>query len=870
MTSSRRPSLPSQTRPAIGRPPGLELSVERLRARRSALGLSQEALATRAGLSTRTLQNAERGRRVSSEVARALAATLGVDLAELVVGEVLPIASLHERLVEAGFAPPEPPELVGFEETRRALSGLFHETGTVCIVGAPGTGKSALAADLVAGLGADGGFVCWLDAARVARVDTTEVLSALGRCLGFGERLPNPNLVPPAAFARAFRRHFWAQAVTLVLDDLGEPGTFALLCEGEGPRRVIVTTARRGVATELGLPSFEPSPLDTTSALALLSERGSGPFGPDSEGELEAAEALIALVGRNPRALRWLGRRLARERFSRVADLVERLRSRLSLQGEAQRGLADELWFFASALTKEEALGAPGGAVGRRQALEDAASDTRAWFDALGSLALFERRKVPLPWALAAIGGEPGHARALLSELDDLHLLDRLEPDSLALSGDAQRLSRPLFSETALLRLADFAARRLFDPRADTNGELPLFEALIDLLSVPFEGPLEDALTARPGVLSAELAARASGLLAICIPLVSALASSPTKATGRRLTSALRAARALAQGQPDVVVRDLLGALGQWLATLAGQHHEARVVLQQAIETSLALGDARAAARLLAMRAPLGYYLGDIEQGLADISEAVRVAELAGDHDGAHASKVMYALGLAHMRGAWSEAMALLEAATGPAVIARHTGLIAALARVDLAVCELVQGRAPSSLDALGAAFEVLFAATAEMPFDEAGLRILALALGVSTARTPRWPLGAPLRAALEASSQEPGPIAVALFSALSPELRQSTLLRADILADAFLALDGVADSAPDYAARDATVALPLIPGSALQTAIGHHLPILLPLQAFAFLREPLVIDAALALVSDQLGDEHPLHHKISRLAAQR
>jgi hypothetical protein len=155
------------------------------------------------------------------------------------------------------------------------------------------------------------------------------------------------------------------------------------------------------------------------------------------------------------------------------------------------------------------------------------------------------------------------------------------------------------------------------------------------------------------------------------------------------------------------------------------------------------------------------------------------------------------------------------------------------------------------------------------MPFDEAGLRILAVTLGLSMARSPGLIFGSSLRAATGTTPPEPGPIAVALFRTLPPELRQSTLLRADILADAFLAVEGAALSAPQYAARDATVALPLIPGSALQTAIGHHLPVLLPLAAFAFLREPMVLDAALALVEDQLGDEHPLHGKLSRLAAR-
>jgi transcriptional regulator with XRE-family HTH domain len=56
---------------------------DRVRARRAALRLSQQVLATRAGLSIRTVANVERGQDTTIDTLRRIAEELGVSASEL-------------------------------------------------------------------------------------------------------------------------------------------------------------------------------------------------------------------------------------------------------------------------------------------------------------------------------------------------------------------------------------------------------------------------------------------------------------------------------------------------------------------------------------------------------------------------------------------------------------------------------------------------------------------------------------------------------------------------------------------------------------------------------------------------------------------
>lgn len=829
---------PPQMRRAGGRPPGLALDAELLRARRQALAMSQEALAERAGVATRTLQNAEGGVRVSPQIAAALAAALGVELSALTVysGQAR-AARLAERLVEAGFAPPPPVAHVGRAAERRWLADRFGPGAQVCIVGLPGSGKSALAADLVASAPGSGP-TCWVDATRLERSDPVSAMLSLARCLGFSEALPNPNLVPPDALARAFRKAFWALCPTLVIDDARSLDAIALLVDLAARPRLVVTTPSRSVARGLPLECLELGPLATGDALELLAASRQAaraePVGPFDDLEVAAAHELIALIGRSPRALRVVGRQLARDDFSRLPDYLQRLTAALALRAappgaEAPAHTGDfEPAFLATWLGLEERLPQPA-------------------LDALGALSIFERRRVPIEWALSAIGGGPAEARASLGRLHDLHLVTRLGPDTVGLDAEAQRIARTLPAGPALDRLVAFAIPRS-RVALSSPSELQLCVLLIDALCdalAPSEvmGPLprpEDLTPLEPPQL-----ARASLLLALGVPLLPALVMDHAPAAGRRLVALARAATSV----EHEALRDVTGALGTWLLACAGQHRLALLWLEHAITLSLARGDARTAGRLAAQRAPAGYYLGDPEQGLGDIRRAIAYAECAGDLDGARGSRLMHAIGVAHMRGAWDEALAELRACTDP-TDSPHGATLAALAQLDLAVCERALGLPCSAPRALGLACDHLERVARGAPFDAAGIVALKVVLGVR-----------------EHPGLNPADVVSGMLESVEDAHRASTLMRLDILADAFSAWLAPSPSHPPFAADHGTAAIPFMPGSVLQSEVGHHLPLMVPLEPFRFLLAPSVLEVARDIAAEQLGDDHPLCTKLAALA---
>jgi len=657
---------------------------------------------------------------VSRDVGAAIALALGVELADLALDldlDHVTGARLAERLVEGGFAPPPPIAAIGRDVERAWLRERFGASGSVCIVGPPGAGKSALAADLVASMPGTGP-VCWLDGARIERSDPVTVLFALASCLGLSERLPNANLVPLDALARAFRKALWRLCPTLVLDDVSALDSITLLADLDLAPRLVVTTSSRAVARGLAVPCLELGPLSTADALDILamSARPSSidAGAPLDAAELEAAHELIALVGRSPRVLRVVGHQLARDAFSRLPDYLDRLKGALAARPESPRA-------HAATIDLEPAFLATWLGLDRRL--------PQSALEALGALAIFERRRVPLAWALAAIGGEPSEARASLSRLHDLHLVTRLGPDTLGLDADAQRIARTLPAGPALDRLVAFATPRL-DVAARSPAELSLCMLLFDASC----GALfpNDAIAPatfspeRPPPLDPARRPHASLLVALGLPLLPALVQDHAPVAGRRLAALARATSSVAAES----FADVAGALGTWLLTCAGQPHAALPWLERAIALSAARGDLRSAGRFAAQRAPAGYYLGDPEQGLGDIRRAISFADAAGDVDAACASSLMHAIGVAHMRDTWPEAMAELRACTTP-VDSAHGAVLAALARVDLAVCELALGLPISHPDALGPACDTLAHAAQGSPFDAAGVDALAIVLGV-------------------------------------------------------------------------------------------------------------------------------------------
>jgi non-specific serine/threonine protein kinase len=172
-----------------------------LRAYRLAAGLTQEALAERAGLSVRAVSDLERGRRrlPHPHTVRALARALRLPAAE------------RARLETAGRRPadaaasvaPEPRPLtnlpvqitsfIGRERELAEIARLLTATRLLTVTGAGGCGKTRLALQVVAGLLADYSDGVWfVDLAPLT--DPTLVGQAIASVLGLQEAMGQSNL----------------------------------------------------------------------------------------------------------------------------------------------------------------------------------------------------------------------------------------------------------------------------------------------------------------------------------------------------------------------------------------------------------------------------------------------------------------------------------------------------------------------------------------------------------------------------------------------------------------------------------------------------------------------------------------------------
>ena len=325
-----------------------------LRRHRLAAGLTQEALAERAGVSARGLQLLERGGAVPrAETLRLLADALGLtdaaldDLLAAVHPELaMPAALPSAPTLDAPGLPLPPTPLVGREREVAAACALLRRgedpggTRLLTLTGPGGVGKTRLALAVAAEMAteyADG--VAWVDLAPLRAPDL--VASTVARVLGVREQGDRPVAAVLASYV-AHRR------LLVILDNFehlqaAAPLVSALLASGPGS--TVVATSRTRLRLR-GEREFPVPPLATPSAaedrrppLAGLTGVAAVRLFVERAGEVRPG---FALTADNAAAIAEICRRLdglplaielaaARVKLLPPAALLARLESRLPL-----------------------------------------------------------------------------------------------------------------------------------------------------------------------------------------------------------------------------------------------------------------------------------------------------------------------------------------------------------------------------------------------------------------------------------------------------------------------------------------------------------------------------------------------------------
>jgi transcriptional regulator with XRE-family HTH domain/tetratricopeptide (TPR) repeat protein len=387
-----------------------------LRRNRLRRRLTQEALAERAGVSSRTIGEMERarGRSPRPDTVDRLATALELvgDERKLFVdtGKSQFWASRARPRPDGGGAerqlPTDLTDFVGRADELGVLRAMLDRTASgtrlAAVSGPPGVGKTALAVRTGHEFAAsfpDGQLYVALRGASEEPADPADVLAQLLRGLGV-----DGSALPAGTDARAalFRARLAGRRVLLVLDDAGghrqvEP----LLPAGDA---AVVVTSRSPLTGLPGVTAIDLRPLSSPAAIELLCRVA----GEERVlAEPAAAADLVATCGGLPLAVRIAAARLAARPLWTVGSLARRL-------SDVRRRL-DELRHGDLAVR-------PGLQVAYRGLTPAAA---RA-FALLGTL------DVPSfpDWPVAALlGVAPADGTAALEELLGARLVDELGPD---------------------------------------------------------------------------------------------------------------------------------------------------------------------------------------------------------------------------------------------------------------------------------------------------------------------------------------------------------------------------------------------------------------------------------------------------------
>ncbi|WP_169576994.1 ATP-binding protein [Nonomuraea coxensis] len=396
-----------------------------LRSHRLRNHLTQEALAERAGISSRSVAELERGRGRSPRPRslEQLATALDLDGEEreefIAAGHTLFWASRTGRADrEAGGPrvpdvsltcrqlPSDAPDFVGRDDELALLAAVLdpgNDNARLAVLsGPPGVGKTALAVHAghrFASWFPDGQLYAALRGATADPVDPADVLAQWLRALGV-----DGSALPAGVDARAalFRDRLAVQRVLLVIDDAGGYRQVEQLLPAKGVATVI--TSRLPLTGLPGVTSIDLRPLSGPTAVQLLCQVA----GEDRvRAEPTAAVELVSACGGLPLAVRIAGARLAARPHWSVEALNELLADERRRLNELRHG----------------DLAVRPGLHLAHEGLTPTAARAFALLGELGVPSFPE-------WAVAALlGVDPAAGTAVLEELLDARLLEALGPD---------------------------------------------------------------------------------------------------------------------------------------------------------------------------------------------------------------------------------------------------------------------------------------------------------------------------------------------------------------------------------------------------------------------------------------------------------
>ncbi|MGW1341164.1 ATP-binding protein [Kribbella sp. NPDC002412] len=408
-----------------------------LRRYRARSGLTQAALAEKAGLSEQAISVLERGTRSRPRVDTVRVLTAALELSAEETAEFMAVARSKRRKAQAPIQAPAPdvdvpaadslpmpwqlpPAISDFtgraaqvEAVLAALRdpGRSGSVGLVAITGMGGIGKTALAvqaAHKMVDTYPDGHLYLNLRGYGPGEpMTTSDALRQLLRSLGLDLQLIPEDVEEATALLRS---QLTGRRVLVLLDNATDVRQVVPLLPGS-PGSAVIITSRGSMATLPGARQVRLDALSETESVELLA----GVVGADRiAAEPQAAEALSLLTGRLPLAVRLIGARLA----ARPAWPIQHLVDLLHDEGRRLDGLgSDETGVRASIASSVQFLETSDRVLDREAAR---ALPLLSVLDGSDLLTVVAARLLDVP---------ARQADAVLERLADLNLLESVAPE---------------------------------------------------------------------------------------------------------------------------------------------------------------------------------------------------------------------------------------------------------------------------------------------------------------------------------------------------------------------------------------------------------------------------------------------------------